>query len=94
MWRDETFTSCARIQIAVTHALPAVIRPSGAVPSSVVWLTVVKDRIMGCLTVFFRLLTQALLARAVTAIVDSLFGGKLGQAARKALEWVLGRLKR
>lgn len=49
---------------------------------------------MGCLTVFFRLLTQAILTRAVTAIVDTLFAGKLSQAVQKALAWVLSWLKR
>jgi hypothetical protein len=49
---------------------------------------------MGCLTVLTRLVTQAILARLATAIVDSLFGGKLSQVVKRVLDWVLNRLPR
>jgi hypothetical protein len=50
---------------------------------------------MGCLTVFVRLLSEALLTRAVAKIVDSLFNqGKLYQWAKQVFAFVLGLFRR
>jgi hypothetical protein len=50
---------------------------------------------MGCLTVFFRLLTEAILVRVVGRIVTSLFDqGKLGQWTKRVFDAVVGNARR
>ncbi len=50
---------------------------------------------MGCLTVFFRLLTEAILTRFVGRIVNSLFNqGKLAQWLKQMVDLVVNNARR
>jgi hypothetical protein len=50
---------------------------------------------MGCLTVFFRLLTEAILVRIVGRIVNSLFDqGKLAQWLKQIVDAVINGARR
>lgn len=47
----------------------------------------------GCLTMFFRLLTEAILVRLVGRITDSLFGGTLSRWLKKISQSVAAWLR-